>query len=373
MLLYALLGLITVLVISAVLFINFYPSFGAKSDGERLEFMQKKPNHNGTRFTNIGPVKEDFTWDDYKKMIRKALKGNANGRPPVPLPSKNWSKPEVQALSDTVTTAVWYGHSAFYVKMNGLNILLDPMFGDYPAPLPYLIGKRFRYDWPIDTEELPEIDVVVFSHDHYDHLDYSSVLKLKDKVNRWLVPLGLGAHLERWGVEPSKISELYWYEEISVAGVSFTCTPAQHFSGRSTDDRMHTLWASWVVIGQDRLFFSGDSGYFPGFKEIGDRYGPFDFAFMECGQYDPLWPDIHMFPEETAQAAKDVKAKRFMPIHWAGFTLSNHDWDDPINRVISAADSLSVDVVTPVIGEAIVVKDSIIRLTDWWTKIEYQE
>ncbi len=371
MILYSFLGVIGFVILAAIIFINFYPSFGGKVEGARLVRAQKAPNHTGERFTNLGEVKEDFTWADYKKMTAKMLKGNPNKKPNDSLPSITWKKEEVENISDSTTTAIWYGHSAFYLKMNGMNILLDPMFGDYPAPAPYLINKRFNYKLPIEIEDLPEIDIIVFSHDHFDHLDYGSVLKLKEKTKMFLTPLGLGAHLERWGVPPEKIQEFYWHEGTEIGGIKFTCTPSQHFSGRGTSDKMHTLWASWVIEGDQKLFFSGDSGYFPGFKEIGDKYGPFDFSFMECGQYDPLWHDIHMMPEETAQAALDLRSKRFMPIHWAGFTLSVHDWDDPAKRVTQKAEELGLDIIIPQIGRAITIEDSTaVYENDWWRSID---
>lgn len=364
--LFSILGVIGFLVIATVFFFLLNPSFGGKPEGDRLAKMQLAPNHTGKRFTNIQKVKEDFTWAEYQEMFTKMIKGNPKRKPNKTLPSIQWTKAEVDALPDTSNTAVWYGHSAFYLKMDGMHILLDPMFGDYPAPAPYLINKRFDYQLPIEIADLPEIDLIVFSHDHYDHLDYGSVKALKDKTKYFLVPLGVGAHLESWGVPAEKITELYWHESKKVGSIDFTCTPAQHFSGRGFADRQQTLWASWVIDGSQKIFFSGDSGYFPGFKEIGEKYGPFDMSFMECGQYDPLWADIHMFPEETAQAAKDIRAKRMMPIHWAGFTLGLHDWDDPIRRVTQAADSLDIEMLTPKIGEAITIGDSTRVYEPWW-------
>ncbi|MFY0626129.1 MAG: MBL fold metallo-hydrolase [Reichenbachiella sp.] len=366
MLLYSILGLIGLLIVTIVLFVNFYPSFGGEVKGARLERAQESPNHNGEIFQNEIPVMQDNSIGQYRKILAKMLKGNANGTPSKKLPSIQWKEEQVDALLDTVTTAVWYGHSSFYLKMNGKNILLDPMFGNYPSPAPGLIGKRFDYDMPIEISDLPEIDVVVFSHDHYDHLDYESVLKLKDKTKHFITPLGVGAHLESWGVKPEKITELYWNESLKIDSIEYRCTPAQHFSGRGTTDRFRTLWSSWAIKGQHNIYFSGDSGYFDGFKEIGERYGPFDISFMECGQYDELWGDIHMFPEQTAQAALDVQSKQMMPIHWGGFKLGNHDWDDPIKRVKKASDSLGVKLLTPQIGEAIVLGEVPEQYGEWW-------
>ncbi|MDH5598785.1 MAG: MBL fold metallo-hydrolase, partial [Cyclobacteriaceae bacterium] len=253
-----------------------------------------------------------------------------------------------------------------YIKSGSLNILLDPMFGTYPSPFPYLTKRRFNDSLPLQIKDLPLIDVVVYSHDHYDHLDYGSILKLKDKVKKFLVPLGVGEHLRAWGVDGEKIIEMNWYESIEIKGTSFICTPAQHFSGRGFSDKMSTLWSSWVIKNKNsNLFFSGDSGYFDGFKEIGNKYGPFDICFMECGQYNELWKDIHMFPEETAQAHLDLQGKLLVPIHWGAFSLSVHDWNDPVKRLNKEAQIKGINVYTPEIGEPITF-DKKQEEKEWW-------
>jgi L-ascorbate metabolism protein UlaG (beta-lactamase superfamily) len=245
----------------------------------------------------------------------------------------------------------WFGHSAFMLEIEGATILLDPMLGPVASPVSF-INRRFDYELPLSLQEIPFIDIVVISHDHYDHLDYESIVALKEKVGQFLVPLGLGSHLLRWGVEEEKIVELDWWQSATRAGVEMTATPAQHFSGRSLDDGNSTLWASWVIEAEGvRIFFSGDSGYFAGFKEIGDRFGPFDLTLMECGQYDEQWASIHMMPEETAQAHLDLRGKVLMPIHWGAFDLALHAWDEPPQRLLKAARRHSIEVITPYIGE----------------------
>ena len=181
------------------------------------------------------------------------------------------------------------------------------------------------------------------------------------------MPLGVGAHLEAWGVASDKITELDWWEETSLNELKFVCTPAQHFSGRKFNNRQSTLWSSWVIKSpNENIYFSGDSGYASHFKEIGNKYGPFDLALLECGQYNQMWSDIHMMPEETAQAGLDLKANKIMPIHWAGFKLALHSWTDPIIRVKAKALELNLNVITPIIGENIVVKDSLNNYINWW-------
>jgi L-ascorbate metabolism protein UlaG (beta-lactamase superfamily) len=211
---------------------------------------------------------------------------------------------------------------------------------------------------------------MVISHDHYDHLDYGSIQKLKGKTKLFYVPLGVGAHFREWGVKPEQIVEFNWWEEESVEGLKFVFTPARHFSGRGLTNRFSTLWGSWVIQSKnENVFFSGDSGYGVHFKKIGDKFGPFDFAMIECGQYDEKWADIHMTPEESAQAGVDLKTKVAMPIHWGAFSLALHTWTDPVERIIKTAEELNLPLITPAIGD-VVHLDSTIQKTvnNWWGK-----
>jgi L-ascorbate metabolism protein UlaG (beta-lactamase superfamily) len=244
------------------------------------------------------------------------------------------------------------------------------MFGDVPAPHPWLGKHRFSKSLPIEIEKLPQIDAVILSHDHYDHLDYGSITKLKSKVNQFFTPLGVGSHLTEWGIDSSKVKELDWWDEVQYGDFTFACTPAQHFSGRRMGDRGATLWASWVIkTAENSIFFSGDSGYNAHFKEIGEKYGPFDFAMIECGQYNEQWKQIHMMPEQTVLAGIDLKAKLIMPIHWAAFKLAFHTWTDPIERVTKKAKEMNMPIATPMIGEPILIdKQNQFPHSDWWTK-----
>jgi L-ascorbate metabolism protein UlaG (beta-lactamase superfamily) len=230
-------------------------------------------------------------------MIPEFFKNDSSRAPSFELPIV--SRDSLELVEDSIPTRlVWFGHSAFLLQIDGKNILIDPMLGEVPAPNPLLGKKRFFKDLPIEIEKLPQIDLIIISHDHYDHLDYGSIQKLKGKTKQFYVPLGVGAHFERWGVSPDQIHEMEWWEEADVAGLTLAFTPSRHFSGRGPNDRFSTLWGSWVIRGRkDNIYFSGDSGYGPHFKEIGDKYGPFDFAMMECGQYNRRWKEIHMVPE----------------------------------------------------------------------------
>ncbi|CAM4339372.1 MBL fold metallo-hydrolase [Zobellia nedashkovskayae] len=362
--------LIGVLVIAYVLFNNFYPSFGGDVTKERQQAYEQSEQFKEGIFINKKAVPKDLSFSKSLDLAYKFFTTKVpNGRPKEDLKVIKLDSVHV-ANYNSKTRLVWYGHSSFLLQMDGLNILLDPMFGMVPAPHPWLGDDRFNKEMPLEVEKLPRIDAVIFSHDHYDHLDYETILKLKDKTNHYFVPLGLGVHLEAWGIPADKITEMDWWEEKQLENITLVCTPAQHFSGRKLDNGQSTLWSSWVVQSMDEnIYFSGDSGYAPHFKEIGKKYGPFDLALMECGQYNKMWPDIHMMPEETAQAGLDVKAKKIMPIHWAGFKLALHDWKDPIKRVEAKALELNLKVIVPQIGQEIIVMDSVSTYTSWWKNL----
>ena len=362
--------IIGIVIIVAVLFINLSPEFGGKAtDQQELEYTSSE-NYKEGKFVNTNEVQLDMSLRDMGKSIIGFLRSQPNTVPEDGLPVK-----EIDSLNITnykgSTRLIWFGHSSFLLQMNNKNILIDPMLGVVPAPHPMLGSKRFSKELPIEIEKMPAIDAVLISHDHYDHLDYGSIKKLKDKVKMFYTPLGVGVHLQKWGIEKERIIELDWWQETTFEGLNFICTPAQHFSGRGLTDRTKTLWSSWIIqSSNENIFFSGDSGYADHFKEIGEKYGPFDFAMIECGQYNEMWPDIHMFPEETVQAGLDVKAKTIMPIHWGGFKLAMHTWKDPIERVSKTAKELDMDLVTPRIGESIFLKGNDDLKDMWWKDYE---
>jgi L-ascorbate metabolism protein UlaG (beta-lactamase superfamily) len=260
---------------------------------------------------------------------------------------------------------VWFGHSSYFIHINGKNILVDPVFSGNASPIS-LFAKNYQGSNTYSTDDFPELDMVLITHDHYDHLDYASILKLKEKTKHFYTSLGVGAHLAYWGVEESRITEFDWWDELSLdSNIQLIAAPARHFSGRKFT-RGKTLWASYILKAPGTtLYLGGDSGYDTHFKEIGEKYGPFDLALLECGQYNLYWPSIHMMPEETAQAALDLKAKRLMPVHWSKFTLALHPWNEPVSRVTAAATKLGVQVTTPMIGEQIVI-DSLYPDQKWW-------
>ncbi len=361
------LGIILLIVITVTIFVNTSPQFGGKASELSLARINKSANFINGAFKNQQKTLQNtgFKW----KTIPQFFTDGNNKTPQKELPyiplSKEFfnNKPQQPRIT-------WFGHSTLFIEMDGMNIFIDPMLGEVPAPHPLLGNARFNKKLPISIENLPEIDLVLISHDHYDHLDYESIQHLKDKVKQFYVPLGIKAHLTEWGVSEEKIKEFDWWETSTINRVEFVSTPARHFSGRGLTNRNSTLWSSWVLKSKtSSIFFSGDSGFGEHFKEIGEKYGPFDFAMMECGQYNEQWSQIHMTPEETIQATIDVQSKLMMPIHWGAFKLALHSWNDPIIRATKKAIDLNVKIATPKIGESIILNEEITP-KKWWVNIK---
>ena len=247
----------------------------------------------------------------------------------------------------------WFGHSSLFIQMDGKNILFDPVFSGRSSPVQFAGPKRFTPP-PCSIADLPEIDILIISHDHYDHLDKIAIKKLDSKVKKYVVPLGVEKRLIKFGIAADKIINMAWWEEIREEELTIACTPARHFSGRTLTDRFETLWASWVVSdGKHKIFESGDSGWDDHFQRIGEKYGDFDLAFIEAGQYDIRWPSVHMKPEESFEAAKALGAEYVVPIHWGAFKLARHPWDDSVQRMVKAADGSGIKIITPYIGETV--------------------
>lgn len=337
--------------------------FGGKPSKAEKEFYAEHSNYKDGKFYNLIPTNMDMSLKSMYSTIKDFIKGVPNGKPKE---APKVLKPEMQDFYQS-HQIMWFGHSAFLMNLGKHTILLDPMLGNVPAPHPWLGGNRFQKELPVEIEQLEEIDVVLISHDHYDHLDYKSILKLKDKCKQFLVPLGVGPHLRRWGIDTSRIKEFYWWDEYSIDGLELAFTPSRHFSGRGLNDNSSTLWGSWVIKSDSiNLYFSGDSGYGPHFKSIGDKYGPFDFAMMECGQYNEKWAAIHMMPEETAKASKDIRTKVAMPIHWGSFQLALHSWTDPVERVTKSFKELNQEFIIPQIGEVLDLNNPKVQNSFWW-------
>lgn len=362
------LRLLILLLAVAALAIILYPPLGRKPS--------KAPGFGASDHYQAGkfyyPLPTDMKMDVRTAMslIRDLLLGGQQRRPARPIPVESLDVSSMIAPGAKQDAIVWLGHSASMLRIDGKTLLLDPMLGRAPSPFPWFGGGRYSEAPPILPDELPEIDAVIFSHDHYDHLDYGTIKALHRKVGRFFVPLGVGGHLVRWGVDPAKIEEFDWWVETEWQGLRLACAPARHFSGRSVHDRQSTLFCSWAILGEEKkVFFSGDSGYGPHFREIGERYGPFDLTLMECGQYDPRWGLLHMMPEETVQAHLDVQGQVMIPIHWGGFTLSLHSWTDPVERATEEGRRLGAIVATPRIGEVVPLDSAAWPSTPWWRSI----
>lgn len=360
--------LISLVILTAIMFTTFSPQFGKDPSAEQKAKFEQLPHYQEGKFQNLIPTSLDMDFWKAVRMLPKIFKSNPDSKPDFMIPVMKVDSLElVQAYEPA--RLVWFGHSAFLLQLDGKNILLDPMFGEVPAPHPLLGRKRYSNELPIEIEKLPTIDLVIFSHDHYDHLDYGSVQKLKDKTKKFLTPLGVGSHLQHWGVNEDKIQEMDWWEETVYEDLLLAFTPSRHFSGRGLTNRFSTLWGSWVIKGsQENIYFSGDSGYGSHFKSIGEKYGPFDFAMLECGQYNENWKEIHMMPEETAQAGVDLGAKVIMPIHWGAFTLAMHSWTDPVERILAKGKELEIPIFIPKIGEQVIIQEEMTIQEHWWIK-----
>ncbi|WKB55819.1 MBL fold metallo-hydrolase [Eleftheria terrae] len=323
----------------------------------------ESPQHRGGRFHNAEPGQPPGWATSLAILWRLAFDKPADTVPPEAVPVQALSAAQLERAPDG--TLYRLGHSTLLMKLAGRYWLTDPVFSRRASPLQWAGPERFHAP-PIDIEQLPPIEAVVLSHDHYDHLDHAAILQLAPKVRRFITPLGVGDRLVAWGVEPGRVTQLDWWGSVEVAGVRLVATPAQHFSGRGLQDRNRTLWASWVFLSPDlRLFFSGDTGYHAGFRTIGERYGPFDLTLLETGAYDRQWPDVHMQPHETLRAHQDLQGRWLLPVHNGTFDLALHAWDEPLERIVTLAEAQGIGVLTPMMGEAV----SMHRpqpTTAWW-------
>ena len=344
------------------IFLNFSPVFGASPDKNSKIIIENSKNFIAGKFLNLkSDYKNTSSFSDSSvknTTLMSLLSPPKDKNPIAPLPT-------IQFQGDTLTEGkfVWLGHSTLLMNIEGLIVMTDPVF-NRASPVP-IFGKPFAYEQPINIGDLPKVDVVIISHDHYDHLDAKAIKDLSQSVDRFLVPLGVKAHLERWGVDANRINELDWHDSEDYKNIKFTLTPAQHFSGRGLTNRNSTLWGSWIVSSERiRAYFSGDGGYSETFKELGERYGPFDIAFIENGAYNTDWSQVHMFPHETVQANIDLKSNVLFPIHWSKFDLAFHPWDEPIIRITKEAEKRNINIATPMIGEVFDLTN--LPKNPWW-------
>jgi L-ascorbate metabolism protein UlaG (beta-lactamase superfamily) len=326
------------------------------------EKVNNSPNYKNGSFENLNPTEVTLKDTTMLKMLKEYRNRPKNTAPAKPIP---YIKTDLNNLEADKPTIVWFGHSSYLIKSKDLNILVDPVFNGYASPFPFF-AKAFKGADEYGITDFDTIDVLVITHDHYDHLDYPTIKALHPKVKYIITSLGVGNHLNYWGVPKEKITELDWWEKKELNnGLKFTAAPARHFSGRSFR-RGQTLWSSFVLnIHEHQIYIGADSGYDMHFKTIGEKFGGFDFALLECGQYGKNWPYIHMMPEQTLQAAKDINTKVLMPVHWAKFTLALHPWNEPINRLMAVKDDFNGTVTTPKIGEPVIIGEHLPNKI-WW-------
>lgn len=334
-------------------------SMGAHPDGERLERMRASAQWGGQTFRNRRPTS---SLPSAESGALQRMRDNWSRRKPAgPIPLvTTTSEP---ATAGPVVT--WFGHASALLTLDGARILLDPVWSDRCSPSQH-VGPKRLHPTPVSLADLGAIDLVVISHDHYDHLDMDTVVDLAGHTDAtFVVPLGIGAHLESWGVPSERFVELDWEQSHTAAGITLTCVESQHFSGRGFT-RDETLWASWVIAGPSgRVFFSGDTGYFDGYADLGERHGPFDVALMAIGAYDPAWRSIHLDPEEAVQATVELGRPLLLPIHWGTFVLAPHPWEEPVERLLRAAEVADVRVVVPRPGESVEAAAPV-AVDPWW-------
>jgi L-ascorbate metabolism protein UlaG (beta-lactamase superfamily) len=365
--------MILFLVIIAVLILTVYVfmqqlKFGRIPSGERLERIKTSPQYSNGKFQNQSHTPDLTEGASFFSVLKEFLFDKKTRRTPAKLlPS---AKTNLLQLRKEEDVWVWMGHSSYFMQVDGKTILVDPVLSGAASPLSFTT-KSFPGSDIYTTDDIPEIDLLFISHDHWDHLDHSTIKKLQPKIKTIITGLGTGAHFERWGFKKEMVIEKDWNESITLAdGFSVTVTPARHFSGRGFT-RNKALWVSFVLqTPTKKIYIGGDSGYDSHFTTIGNTYGPFDLAILECGQYDKSWKYIHMTPEEVVEAAQELKAKKLLAVHWGKFALGNHPWDEPAIRVHKAAKEKNMSLITPMIGERVNIDDSGQGFSPWWTTLD---
>lgn len=342
--------------------------FGAFPEGDKLQKIEASPNYRGGEFRNLEPIP---SMTSEKKgtvqgLIAYLTSKKDRPRPEAPVPTV---KTDLKALNRNENVVIWLGHSSFFIQMAGYRVLVDPVFSENAAPVPFA-NKAFQGTNIYAAEDMPEIDILLITHDHWDHLDYPTVLALQDKIAKIVCPLGVGAHFERWGFAETAVVELDWKGTLQIGdALVIHALPARHYSGRSLT-RNKTLWAAYALItSQHNLYLSGDSGYGSHFKDAGAVFGGFDLVVLDSGQYNESWLDVHMMPEDAVQAASDLQAKVLLPAHVGKFSISNHAWDEPFNRLTQANQESRIPLLTPKIGEPYLFDATQHTTTQWWKEL----
>ncbi len=343
-----------------------FRNFGKKPFGNHLEKIKASPFYKFGAFENRIPTQmmgEDVS------MFKVSMSFFSKPKDVSPVSVIPSVKTDLKDYAGNEPRIIWFGHSSYLIQAGGKNILVDPVFSGFASPFSFSV-KAFKGSNVYHVDDFPEIDILLLTHDHYDHLDYQTVLKLKSKTKHICTSLGVGSHLKHWGFNEKDITEFEWEQHWNSGnGIELTAETARHFSGRGFT-RAKTMWASYVLKIADHKFYIGaDSGYGEHFKQIGEKHGPFDIVMLEAGQYNDWWPQIHMKPEETVQASIDLNAKVLFPVHWGKFGLAFHPWNEPIQRVVKKATELNVKITTPLIGEPILLDKEYPR-ANWWESLK---
>lgn len=354
-----------ILAVVAVLLPMGCRSFGKGADGDRLLRIEASPRWVEDHFANPLPL-----YTNLSAMWDALFDGGDVTAPTADFPLVHPPPEQYATAPASGLRLTWLGHSTVLIEIDGKRVLTDPVWGPRASPFSWVGPKRW-YPPLIELERLPRIDVVAISHDHYDHLDLPTIERMRAWNTEFVTPLGVGAHLEYWGVPRERITELDWWEEKKVGDLTLVCSPARHASGRHLFDRDRTLWAGYALVGPThRVYFSGDTGLFPEFAQIGEKYGPFDVTMVEVGAYNQAWPDWHSGPEQAVQAHRMLRGKRFLPIHWGLFTLASHNWTEPMERTVVAAEALGVSVLTPRPGESVEPASAVTQR--WWPQVAWK-
>ncbi len=325
--------------------------FGKKATGKELQRIASSPNFKNGVFIN--PIPTSMSVDPLKVMKDYLRRNKSDGRPKSEVP---YVALNAQSFIPEITNQLnvkWLGHASSIIELDGIRILTDPVFSERVSPFGFMGPKRMHPS-PLPLSEIPKVDLVIISHNHYDHLDYEFILALKNESIKFVVPLGVGSYLQHWGVSADKIEELDWHDTFQYQSVSITATPARHFTGRGVLDRNKSFWASFAIKGEvESIFFCGDSGFFKGFADIGSQYGPFDITMIGIGAYNKQWQSIHTNPEEAIEAHHLLNGKHLLPIHWCTFDLAPHHWQEPIEWLVDIASKRNTSLLIPIPGTSI--------------------